>query len=42
MRRLLDLSTTVRSLDRRVRLNVAARADLECGAGLVYTGMGRP
>ena len=29
MKRLLDLSTTVRSLDRRVRLNVAARADLE-------------
>ncbi len=29
MRRLLDLSATVRSLDRRVRLNVAARADLE-------------
>ena len=29
MRRLLDLSTTVRSLDKRVHLNVAARADLE-------------
>ena len=29
LRRLIDLSTTVRRLDRRVRLNVSARSDIE-------------
>ena len=41
MRRLLDLNTTVRSLDRRVHLNVAARVDLEWWGrfGIHWSGM---
>ena len=42
LRRLIDLSTTMKQLERRISLNVAARAYLEWWWGLDHTGMGLP